>query len=301
MKVGDRVSEGRVVLMLEAARPAPRKRRRREAAARAREGSSGASAGARGRRGGAAPPARRRLPLRPAAQGGAAGRRAIEVKVPAIGDFKDVPVIEVLVKAGDAVKADDPLVTLESEKATMDVPVAGGWHGPRGEGEGRRPGERGQPCSFLDAAGGARRAGAGPSARTAPAAAAPAAAGARRAPAHARRRQPAPAPAPAARRGEPRSAVPHASPSVRKLARELGVDLARVRAPGRAAGSCSEDVQRLREGGHDRRRRAGAAAAAAGSTSRRGRRSTSRSSARSRRSRSRASRRSPARTWRGTG
>ena len=46
----------------------------------------------------------------------------IEVKVPDIGDFHDIPVIEVLVKAGDAVAADDSLVTLESDKATMDVP-----------------------------------------------------------------------------------------------------------------------------------------------------------------------------------
>src|SRR5436309_5106165 len=46
----------------------------------------------------------------------------IEVKVPDIGDFKDVPVIEVFVKPGDAVKAEDSLVTLESDKATMDVP-----------------------------------------------------------------------------------------------------------------------------------------------------------------------------------
>jgi len=46
----------------------------------------------------------------------------IEVKVPDIGDFKDVPVIEVLVKPGDTVKPEDPLVTLESDKATMDVP-----------------------------------------------------------------------------------------------------------------------------------------------------------------------------------
>jgi dihydrolipoamide dehydrogenase len=45
-----------------------------------------------------------------------------EIKVPDIGDFKDVPVIEVFVKAGDRVKAEDPLVTLESDKATMDVP-----------------------------------------------------------------------------------------------------------------------------------------------------------------------------------
>ncbi len=46
----------------------------------------------------------------------------VEVKVPDIGDFKDVPVIELLVKVGDTVKAEDSLVTLESDKATMDVP-----------------------------------------------------------------------------------------------------------------------------------------------------------------------------------
>src|ERR1700681_2665337 len=48
--------------------------------------------------------------------------QTVEVKVPDIGDFKDVPVIEVMVKAGDTVKAEDSLVTLESDKATMDVP-----------------------------------------------------------------------------------------------------------------------------------------------------------------------------------
>jgi len=47
---------------------------------------------------------------------------AIEVKVPDIGDYKNIPVIEVLVKPGDSVKPEDPLVTLESDKATMDVP-----------------------------------------------------------------------------------------------------------------------------------------------------------------------------------
>ena len=46
----------------------------------------------------------------------------IEVKVPDIGDFKDVPVIEVHVKPGDVIKAEDTLITLESDKATMDVP-----------------------------------------------------------------------------------------------------------------------------------------------------------------------------------
>ena len=48
---------------------------------------------------------------------------AIEVRVPDIGDFKDVPVIDVLVKPGDTVGVDDSLITLESDKATMDVPA----------------------------------------------------------------------------------------------------------------------------------------------------------------------------------
>jgi len=48
--------------------------------------------------------------------------QAIEIKVPDIGDYKDIPVIEVLVKAGDTVEKEQSLVTLESDKATMDVP-----------------------------------------------------------------------------------------------------------------------------------------------------------------------------------
>ena len=51
---------------------------------------------------------------------------AIDIKVPDIGDFKDVPVIEIFVKPGDTVKAEDPLVSLESDKATMDVPAPRG-------------------------------------------------------------------------------------------------------------------------------------------------------------------------------
>src|SRR5574338_575787 len=50
----------------------------------------------------------------------------VEVKVPDIGDFKDVPVIEVLVGPGDRVKPEDSLVTLESDKATMEVPSPSG-------------------------------------------------------------------------------------------------------------------------------------------------------------------------------
>ncbi|MGB8964279.1 MAG: biotin/lipoyl-containing protein, partial [Candidatus Cybelea sp.] len=46
----------------------------------------------------------------------------VEIRVPDIGDFKEVPVIEVLVKPGDRVKKNDSLITLESEKASMEVP-----------------------------------------------------------------------------------------------------------------------------------------------------------------------------------
>ena len=52
--------------------------------------------------------------------------QAIDIKVPDIGDFKDVPVIEIFVKVGDVVKAEDPLLSLESDKATMDVPAPRG-------------------------------------------------------------------------------------------------------------------------------------------------------------------------------
>src|SRR5947208_206004 len=67
-------------------------------------------------------------PIRGRCERGAAAMRGgdmavTEIKVPDIGDFKDVPVIEIMVKAGDTVKAEDPLVTLESDKATMDVPA----------------------------------------------------------------------------------------------------------------------------------------------------------------------------------
>ena len=65
------------------------------------------------------------------------------MKVPDIGDFKDVPVVSVLVKVGDTVAKDDPLVELESDKATMEVPVAAGRHRQGDQGQGGRQGLRG--------------------------------------------------------------------------------------------------------------------------------------------------------------
>ena len=169
----------------------------------------------------------------------------IEVKVPDIGDFKDVPVIEVFVKPGDTVAAEDSLVTLESDKATMDVPVAGRGHGQGSEGQGRRQGDRRHVILTLEAAAAATKPAARRSAsRRCLAApqrqhllAAPdgdarrSTAGTRRAPA---------APAQPPRRPSTATAfkAAHASPSVRKFARELGVDLARVTGTGPKAASC---------------------------------------------------------------
>ena len=83
----------------------------------------------------------------------------IEVKVPDIGDFKDVPVIEVLVKPGDTVAKEASLVTLESDKATMDVPSPVDGIGEGTEGQGRRQGERrlAHPHGGVRGRGGARR------------------------------------------------------------------------------------------------------------------------------------------------
>jgi dihydrolipoamide dehydrogenase len=102
VNVGDKVSEGSLILIAEAevapAGVAPREK--------VREGGHATGEGA------------------PVADYGAASGvyAAIEVRVPDIGDFKDVPIIEVAVKSGDQVKPEDPLITLESDKASMEVP-----------------------------------------------------------------------------------------------------------------------------------------------------------------------------------
>ena len=64
-----------------------------------------------------------RAPPRPATGGETPSQALVEVHVPDIGDFSDVPVIEVMVSAGDTLNTDDPVVTLESDKASMDVPT----------------------------------------------------------------------------------------------------------------------------------------------------------------------------------
>jgi len=174
---------------------------------------------------------------------------AIEVKVPDIGDFKDVPVIELLVKPGDAVKKEDSLVTLESDKATMEVPSpADGVVKAVKVKVGDKLSE-GSLVLLLDAAD-------APAARPAEkAAAAPAA------PAPAAQPAPPATAAPAAKPfQEPEAASPrhppvaaepavegaapaHASPGVRRFARELGVDLSKVKGAGPKGRILKEDIQ----------------------------------------------------------
>jgi pyruvate dehydrogenase E2 component (dihydrolipoamide acetyltransferase) len=172
----------------------------------------------------------------------------IEIKVPDIGDFKEVEVIEVLVKPGDAVKVEQSLITVESDKASMEIPSShAGTVGEMRVKLGDKVSE-GSVVLLLDTGAAAQ----------APAAAPPPAR-AESAPA------PAPAPAPVASSPTPSTPLstafatemaerpvatveeggikPHASPSVRRFARELGVDLALVRGSGPKGRITVEDVR----------------------------------------------------------
>jgi pyruvate dehydrogenase E2 component (dihydrolipoamide acetyltransferase) len=209
VQVGSKVAEGSLIVTLEPAA---------EGAGSAKEAAKKASVDS------AAAPA----PPAPRSGGGAR-----EVTVPDIGDFKDVPVIEVLVKAGDTVKAEEPLLTLESDKATMEVPspAAGTVKEVR-----IKVGDKvsqGTPILVLESAGDA----------AAPAAAKPAPPAAAAAAPQQPTRAPAPSPAPSLPVDETAFRQAHASPGVRRFARELGVDLAAVKGSGPKQRILKEDVQ----------------------------------------------------------
>ncbi|MCA3238842.1 MAG: dihydrolipoyllysine-residue acetyltransferase [Curvibacter sp.] len=162
----------------------------------------------------------------------------VEIKVPDIGDFDSVAVIELLVKPGDTVKAEQSLITVESDKASMEIPSS---HGGVIKELKVKLGDKvamGSLVALLESSD-------APSAAAAPAVPAPSPVAPVPAPAPARAPAPAPvaaAPAPAAlapasavpahEPTAPRGQLPHASPSVRKFARELGVPLEEVKGSG---------------------------------------------------------------------
>ncbi|HEY4881403.1 MAG TPA: 2-oxo acid dehydrogenase subunit E2 [Steroidobacteraceae bacterium] len=192
-----------------------------------------------------------------------------DIFVPDLGDFKDVAVIEVLVKPGDSIQVDAPLLTLETEKATMDVPstdagVIEKLHVSKGSKV-----SSGTRIATLQLAAGAEAAAGTAAAATAPAAApaavsevppaAAASATSKPAPAAAPK-LPAAAAAPAVAAAPAAPAAPaaagalppvsedgfaraHAGPSVRRFARELGVDLGRVKGSGQKGRVTDEDVK----------------------------------------------------------
>lgn len=172
---------------------------------------------------------------REAARGDADGEAAggtgrYEVRVPDIGDFEDVDVIDIIVSPGDTVNAEDPLLTLESDKATMDIPAprAGTVAGIEvSVGDKVSEGDLIVTLEVADAGG----------EKPAPADEAP---------------QRVPASVPKAPKPEPEADAPaqtaastkaHASPSVRKFARELGVDVSLVRGTGPKGRIVKSDVQ----------------------------------------------------------
>src|SRR5882724_3603754 len=161
---------------------------------------------------------------------------SIDIKVPDIGDFKDVPVIEIFVKVGDTVRAEDPLVSLESDKATMDVPAPlSGVVKAIKINVGDKVSE-GSVILSLAAGGTAAPAASAVAAATgAGAAAAPSAS--------------ASAASAAGTVDETGFALAYAGPAVRKLARECGVDLGKVKGSGDHGRILREDVEAFAKGG----------------------------------------------------
>ncbi|HQO53689.1 MAG TPA: 2-oxo acid dehydrogenase subunit E2, partial [Ottowia sp.] len=211
VKIGDKVSQGSLVLLLESAdsasKPAP---------AQAQQAPAAIDTIAN-----AAPPAAASVASGP-----------VEVRVPDIGDFKDVAVIEVFVQPGDTIRVEQSLITVESDKASMEIPSSAAGVVREMKVKVGDKVNQGDLLALLEGA--------------APVAAAPAAAAPANAPAPAAVSAPAAPPLAAAPAHEPTRAplgLPHASPSVRKFARELGVPLAEVKGSGPKGRITQEDVQ----------------------------------------------------------
>jgi pyruvate dehydrogenase E2 component (dihydrolipoamide acetyltransferase) len=217
VNLGDKVKEGSVVLVVEAA------------------GAAAAPAPA------AADPVAAAAPAPVAAAPVAAASLAsgpIKIHVPDIGDFKNVAVIEVFVKPGDTIKVEQSLITVESDKASMEIPSS---HAGVLKELKVKVGDTVNIGDLLAILEGAVSAAAAPVAAAASAvvAAAPVAVAATTAVASAVAVVAAPAHAP----GAPTLGLPHASPSVRKFARELGVPLEELKGSGHKGRITQDDVQ----------------------------------------------------------
>jgi pyruvate dehydrogenase E2 component (dihydrolipoamide acetyltransferase) len=227
VKLGDKVAQGSVLLLLEAdAAMAPAAQPAAPAAAAAPQTAAPAPA-----------------PAPAAAAPSSTG--PIEVRVPDIGDFKDVAVIELLVQPGDTVKQEQSLITVESDKASMEIPssAAGTVRELK-----VKLGDKvniGDLVALLEGGStAAAPAPTGPAAQAPQSAAAAAPAGAARSDVRGpvpERLSPTAALPP--HQPEPRTRLPHASPSVRRFARELGVPLEEVKGTGPKQRITQEDVQ----------------------------------------------------------
>ena len=221
VKLGDRLKEGDELLELEA-----------EGATAAPEAPAAAPAAA------AEKPAAAPVAEAPAAPAAAPASSTVQdIHVPDIGSSGKAKIIEILVKAGDTVEADQSLITLESDKASMEIPSPAA--GVVESISVKLDDEVGTGDFILKLKVAGAAAPAAP-AQAAPAPAAKAEAPAAAAPAPAAKAEAAPAPAAAP---APRGAKVHAGPAVRQLAREFGVELNAVSASGPHGRVLKEDVQ----------------------------------------------------------
>jgi pyruvate dehydrogenase E2 component (dihydrolipoamide acetyltransferase) len=222
--LGDKINEGTLLLMLETGTAAAPARAPAAAATPAVAPAAPAAAVAQG----ATPPAPDKAAAAAAGSPAPAAGGPVDIAVPDIGDFTDVGVIELLVKVGDTVAAEQSLITVESDKASMEIPSShAGVIKALKVAIGDRV-SKGSIIASIEAAGGV---------------AAPASTAASAAPAPATASVPAAAPAPAEKAvptaalppHEPTAAplnLPHASPTIRRTARELGVPLEELKGSG---------------------------------------------------------------------
>ena len=250
VKVGDNVSEGSLIVVLEGGEGGAAEK----PAASQANGAAAAPAPAPA----AAPaPAPAAAPA-PASSGGGVQ----EVKVPDIGDYKDIPVIEIAVKVGDRVEKEQSLVTLESDKATMDVPSSAAGVVKELKVKIGDTVSEGSVIVVIEAEGGAAAPAPAPAAAPKQAVEKPSDAPATPSPAPAA--PSALAQAPVIPAGEGGHHASHASPSVRKFARELGVDVSRVQGTGPKGRITQDDVTAFIKGVMTGQRAAPAAAGGGG-------------------------------------